>query len=146
MPYYRKLVGTKCYLSPPSTEDAQSWAGWFNDLDVALPLGDEAQMVSGLAQEERNVQEAMKSDSHVFSIVDLESDRLIGRCMLFNIDQTHRHAMLAAGLRAVGRNGQQTMGRHFHSTAAGVTRPITSGGSSQQRRVGLYTPSFVALR
>jgi len=105
MPYYRKLFGTKCYLSPPSIEDAQTWARWFNDLDIALPLGDEAQMISGLAQEKRNIQDAMKEGSHVFSIVDLESDTLIGCCILFNVDQTHRHAMLGIGEKPYQNRG-----------------------------------------
>ena len=42
MPHYRKLVGNKCYLSPLTPEDAERSAAWDNDLEVALPLGDEA--------------------------------------------------------------------------------------------------------
>ena len=42
MPHYRKLVGEKCYLSPPAPEDAEIWAAWENDLEVTIPLGDEA--------------------------------------------------------------------------------------------------------
>ena len=42
MAYYKKIVGQKCYLSPCSSEDAEKWTEWFNDLEVTLPLGDEA--------------------------------------------------------------------------------------------------------
>ena len=42
MPYYRKLTGEKCYLSPVQPEDAEKWAQWFNDLEITLPLGDGA--------------------------------------------------------------------------------------------------------
>ncbi len=45
MPHYKKLVGEKCYLSPCAAEDAEKWAVWDNDPEVALPLGDEWQMV-----------------------------------------------------------------------------------------------------
>lgn len=32
MPYYKKLVGQKCYLSPCARGDAERWAVWDNDL------------------------------------------------------------------------------------------------------------------
>jgi len=42
MPHYKKLAGEKCCLSPCAANDAAKWAEWDNDLEVALPLGDEA--------------------------------------------------------------------------------------------------------
>ena len=94
MPYYRKLIGKKCYLSPCSTADAEKWAEWFNDLDVTLPLGDEAYTPFSLEKTQEDVKNIIQSQAHVFSIVDNEKDALIGRCLLFNLDWVNRHAML----------------------------------------------------
>ncbi len=42
MPHYKKLIGQTCYLSPCRMEDAAKWAEWDNDLEVTIPMGDEA--------------------------------------------------------------------------------------------------------
>lgn len=94
MPHYRKLVGQRVYLSPPCLEDAEKWAEWENDLEVALPLGDEAVTVISLEKERDHLAEDLRAQRPVFTIVDLESDRPIGRCMLFNLDTVNRRAML----------------------------------------------------
>lgn len=94
MTYYKKLVGKKCYLSPCSTEDAEKWTEWFNDLEVTLPLGDEAYTPFSLDRCREDVKNLIQGQHHTFSIVDLEKDVLIGRCLLFSIDWVNRHAML----------------------------------------------------
>ena len=94
MSYYKKLVGKKCYLSPCSVEDAEKWTEWFNDLEVTLPLGDEAYTPFSLEKCQDNVKHVIQHQEHVFSIIDCETDAPIGRCLLFNIDWVNRHAML----------------------------------------------------
>jgi RimJ/RimL family protein N-acetyltransferase len=94
VPYYKKLVGEKCYLSPCHPQDAEKWAQWFNDLEVAIPLGDEAYSPSSLESETALLGEILRNKYHVFSIVDLETDALIGRCGLFDVDPVNRRAML----------------------------------------------------
>ena len=94
MGYYRKLSGSKCYLSPCQPEDAEKWVEWFNDLEVTLPLGDEAYAPCSLERMRDDVHAIAAHQEHVFSIVDLESDCLIGRCALFALDQVNRCAML----------------------------------------------------
>ena len=94
MPYYRKLVGEKCYLSPCRLEDAERWVEWFNDLEVTLPLGDEAYTPSSLEGEQEAIREIQREKSHVFSIVDSETDQLVGRGLLFSVDPVNRSAML----------------------------------------------------
>ena len=42
MRFHKKLVGEKCSLSSINLDDAEKWAEWFNDLEVTIPLGDEA--------------------------------------------------------------------------------------------------------
>ena len=94
MPHYKKLVGDKCYLSPCAPEDAEAWARWDNDLEVSLPLGDEAYTPFSLPKSQEIVADVMRGQHHVFSILDLETDKLIGRCMLFDLDLVNRKAML----------------------------------------------------
>lgn len=94
MPYHKKLVGDKCYLSPCDPDDAHMWVSWFNDLEVTIPLGDEAYLPSTLLSELETLQDVLKQRRHVFSIVDLVTDNLIGRCLLFEVDQVNRNAML----------------------------------------------------
>lgn len=92
MPHYKKLVGEKCYLSPCSLEDAEKWAAWFNDLEITLPLGDEAYIPFSLPNAQTAVEATLKQQEHFFSIVDLETEACIGRTVLFGIDQINRHA------------------------------------------------------
>ena len=94
MPHYKKLIGHKCYLSPCAPEDAEAWARWDNDLEVSLPLGDEAYTPFPLPKSQEVVADVIRGQHHVFSIVDLETDALIGRCMLFDLDLVNRKAML----------------------------------------------------
>ncbi|MGB7062176.1 MAG: GNAT family protein [Candidatus Zixiibacteriota bacterium] len=92
MPYYRKLVGEKCYLSPCSVEDAEKWTEWDNDLEVTVPLGPEAYTPISLDRTREGISKLIKKQDHIFCIVDLETDTLIGRCLLFDIDQINRKA------------------------------------------------------
>jgi RimJ/RimL family protein N-acetyltransferase len=94
MTHYKKLVGAKCYLSPCSLEDAEQWTAWDNDLQVSLPLGDEAYTPYSLAKMQEILGDIIKQQSHIFDIVDLRTDALLGRCMLFNVDQVNRKATL----------------------------------------------------
>ncbi len=93
MPHYRKLVGQRCYLSPLSHEDADAHTRWENDLAVAIPLGDEAYTPTSLEKMHEQIDAALRSQAHVFSIVEMESELTIGRCVLFNLDSVNRRAM-----------------------------------------------------
>ena len=93
MAHYKKLVGELCYLSPVAAEDGELWAEWLNDLEVALPLGDEAYaMIPGEAARSWAVAAAGGQDP-VFTIVERASERAVGRCLLFGVNQTDRTAM-----------------------------------------------------
>jgi len=94
MPHYKRLVGERCYLSPCSQDDAEAWTRWENDLEVAIPLGDEAYTPLSLEKAQEILNSVIKNQNHLFSIVDLGTDTLIGRCMLFDIDQINRRARL----------------------------------------------------
>jgi RimJ/RimL family protein N-acetyltransferase len=92
MAHYRKLEGELVYLSPVSPEDAELWALWLNDLEVALPLGDEAYSLFTAEDQIRDVASISSSHDHVFTIVERATDRPIGRCLLFALNRTDRAA------------------------------------------------------
>jgi RimJ/RimL family protein N-acetyltransferase len=90
--HYRKLAGERVYLSPVAPEDAEPWARWLNDLEVALPLGDEAYAVFTEAGQARDIDDISSHHDHVFTIVEAGSERAIGRCLLFGLNKTDRTA------------------------------------------------------
>lgn len=106
MPYYKKLVGEICYLSPCLADDALKWAEWLTDLDITIPLGDEAYMPYSLQLAQEHVNDMLRNKMHVFSIVDLETDTLLGRCLLFGVNQIDRNAMLGIFIGEKERWGQ----------------------------------------
>ena len=93
MPYFKKIIGEKCYLSPVSSDDALKWTEWDNDVEIAIPLGDEAYSYSSLENNQESIKKMNGKKIQCFSIIDLETDTLIGRCMFFDIDQINRVAM-----------------------------------------------------
>lgn len=107
MTFMRKLVGQRCYLSPCSPDDAATWARWENDLAIAIPLGDEAYQLSSPARVALWIDEINRHGEHVFDIVTLEDDVLIGRAMLFNLNRVDRHGMV--GLM-IGEQAYQNRG------------------------------------
>jgi RimJ/RimL family protein N-acetyltransferase len=98
MTHYKKLVGKKCYLSPCTPEDAEKWTEWDNDLEFAIPLGEEAYTLYSIDRTREIINSIIKKQDHVFSIIDLQTDELIGRCMLFNVDHVNRRARLGIGI------------------------------------------------
>ena len=92
--YIKKLIGKRCYLAPCGQGDAELWAKWENDLEVAIPLGDEAYFPGTVEKSRARIDSIIASNGQVFNIILLEKDQPIGRCMLFNIDHINRNAVL----------------------------------------------------
>ena len=94
MTHYRRLAGTRCYLSPRSDSDAELFKKWDNDLEVILPASMNGYNTPAtLAYEDPS--RANEMLKHMFVIVDSETDQLIGWCSLFFRTPENRHAMLA---------------------------------------------------
>jgi RimJ/RimL family protein N-acetyltransferase len=110
--YYKKLAGQKCYLSPCQLEDSEKWTAWFNDLEVSLPLGDEAYTPITYEQQRDSLLGAR--NGHVFSIVTQGTDELIGRCLLFAVNMVDRSAM--AGI-VIGEKSYWGKGYGFEAMA-----------------------------
>jgi RimJ/RimL family protein N-acetyltransferase len=85
-----KLTGDLVYLAPVCPDDAELWASWLNDLEVALPLGDEAYALFTAEDQARDIADITAHHDHVFTIVERATDKPIGRCLLFGLNKTDR--------------------------------------------------------
>jgi RimJ/RimL family protein N-acetyltransferase len=85
-----KLTGEKVYLALPCPDDAELWARWLNDLEVSLPLGDEAYSHFSVEDQARDIADIAAHHDHVFTIVERSTDRPIGRCLLFGLNKVDR--------------------------------------------------------
>lgn len=91
MKYYPKLKGERCCLAPIDTADAALYAGWLNDLEVAVHLTMAAQQIT-LEWEKEFLASAEKEGQYLFGIVDRKEEALIGNCGLFDLDWVNRTA------------------------------------------------------
>ena len=87
--YIKKMIGSKCYLSPIDSNDAEQYTRWLNDMSVveylqmassSISLENEKELLKKLAQE------------HTYGIVDVQTDRLIGNTGLIAVNHLHRSA------------------------------------------------------
>lgn len=92
MKYYKKLVGDRIYLSPRSTEDYEIFAEWLNDFQVADYTSWSGKMTSNEAEKE--YLESNNNPEAVFSIIDLNTDKMIGTVGIEQIDHLHRRGSL----------------------------------------------------
>lgn len=88
MPYFKKLVGEKIYLSPVSTDDAVKFTRWVNDLETTYNLQLAPQIIS--LEREQEFLEGMQKEGYNFAIVSRESDELLGSCGLLQPDLIQR--------------------------------------------------------
>ena len=81
--YFPKMIGERCYLSPISLDDTETYTAWLNDLEVMRNVTVAAHAIS--LSREREILERLAKD-HNYAIVETEHDRLIGNCGLLDID------------------------------------------------------------
>ena len=86
--YFRKMAGSKCYLSPIDVNDLEKFTGWLNDLEVTENLVLYPKMIS-LESEKEILAEL--SRSHTYSIIDAETDELIGNCGFQELDHLNQN-------------------------------------------------------
>ena len=91
--HFAKLVGERCCLAPVDMADAMFFAGWLNDLEVAVNLTLAAKQVT-LDNEEEFLAVASKDGQYLFGIIDRGEERLIGNCGLMELDWVNRTADL----------------------------------------------------
>jgi RimJ/RimL family protein N-acetyltransferase len=87
--YFKKLVGKKCYLSPINIEDAEKFTEWLNDLELVKNLSIYDSVIN--IDIERDILRKLANE-HNYSIIDLETDKLLGNCGLLKIDHLNQTA------------------------------------------------------
>jgi RimJ/RimL family protein N-acetyltransferase len=87
--YFKKLVGKKVYLSPIDVNDAEVFTEWLNDIELLVNL----QLYNGIISvENEKVLLDNLSKEHNYSIIDFETNKLIGNCGFFDIDHVNQTA------------------------------------------------------
>ncbi|MDR1263643.1 MAG: GNAT family N-acetyltransferase [Oscillospiraceae bacterium] len=92
MKYFKKIVGEKVYLSPINAEaDAETYTKWVNSKETTryLPL---YSRVYTLAKERETLNRI--SEGHMYAIVRMSDDALLGNVGFHDIDNLARHAVV----------------------------------------------------
>ena len=89
--YFKKLIGSKCYLSPVNVNDAEKFAEWLNDQEVVDYLQNSAYVVT-MDSQRKSIEQT--SNEHQYAIVDLESNKLIGKTALLDVDHISQRAKI----------------------------------------------------
>jgi RimJ/RimL family protein N-acetyltransferase len=97
--YYKKLSGNKCYLSPINSNDAERFAEWLNDLEITINLTLYNSVIN--TENEKMLLEQL-SKEHNYSIVDTNTNELIGNCGY--IDMDHLNQTAEAGIFIGNKN------------------------------------------
>jgi RimJ/RimL family protein N-acetyltransferase len=88
--YFKKLIGKKCYLSPIDLGDAEKYTEWLNDLEVTEGLGHVYEGIFNVDGEKDILKEL--SQKHNYSIIDIQTNELIGSCGFLEIDNLNQTA------------------------------------------------------
>lgn len=92
MKYFKKLVGDRIYLSPMSCEDAEKYTEWMNDFETTDYTGRSHRIMT--IEAEKQYLENNINEEAIFSIIDIEKDKLIGGVGLHEINHIKRKAVL----------------------------------------------------
>jgi RimJ/RimL family protein N-acetyltransferase len=85
--YFKKLVGKKCYLSPIDINDAGKFTEWLNDIELTVNLTLYNSIIN--IENEKVFLENL-SKEHNYSIIDLETNELIGNCGFSEVDNLNQ--------------------------------------------------------
>ncbi len=94
MRYFRKIIGSRLYLSPISAndDDAENYIRWMNNADVAIYFGQYNRIVS--SKNDLKWLYEPPSDMQRYAMVLTEGDVLIGSISIHNIDHLNRNAFI----------------------------------------------------
>jgi RimJ/RimL family protein N-acetyltransferase len=87
--YFKKLIGEKCYLSPMNINDAEKYTVWLNDLEITANLSIFHSAIN--VEIEKEYLENL-SKEHNYSIIDMDTDELIGSCGFIGLDHLNQIA------------------------------------------------------
>ena len=99
--HFKKIVGEKVYLSPRSVDDAEKFAKWLNNYEIAKYLNQFTKTIT--VEGEKDYLSKVSTNSYDFAIVDKETDELIGSISLMSINNISRTAELGIFIGEVVR-------------------------------------------
>ena len=85
--YFKKLAGKKCYLAPLDVNDAEKYTEWLNDPEVTKYLLVYPHIIS-IENEKEFLGKLSKE--HTYSIIDNDTNELIGNCGFVDIDHINQ--------------------------------------------------------
>ena len=85
--YFKKLIGNKCYLSPMDVNDTEKYTEWLNDLELTSNLTLYNSAIN--TETEKDFLEKLSKD-HNYSIIDNETNELIGSCGFVEVDHLNQ--------------------------------------------------------
>jgi RimJ/RimL family protein N-acetyltransferase len=85
--YFKKMMGSKCYLSPINSDDAEKFTEWLNDLEVTINLTFYNRIIN---TENEKTFLGKLSQEHNYSIIDKETNELIGNCGYVHLDHLNQ--------------------------------------------------------
>ena len=85
--YFKKMVGTKCYLSPIDENDAEKFTKWLNDLEVTQYITLYPRIIN--VQNEKGILEKIAKE-HNYSIIDIKTNELLGNCGFLSMDNLNQ--------------------------------------------------------
>ena len=96
MKYFKKLVGSRIYLSPRiiTDESVTKYTEWMNDFNVTDYIGASDGIITFTSEKDYLENVAKESDNRRYDIVDLKTNKLIGTVSLERFKWTSRNATL----------------------------------------------------
>lgn len=89
--YFKKLIGQKCYLSPIDINDNETYTQWWNDPETVRYL--QNNWVITAEKEKENL--ISKSKSHHYSIIDNDTNEMVGEVCFVDINNVNRCAEIS---------------------------------------------------
>jgi RimJ/RimL family protein N-acetyltransferase len=86
----KKLEGNLCYLSPLSSEFAEPFYVWLNDLENSVYLRAFPWILT--LNQERQWLDSIPPNDYVMAIIDKRTNSLLGNCALVGVDLINRTA------------------------------------------------------
>lgn len=108
--YYKKIIGSRLYLSPISADDAETYLEWMNAPAVAKNYAQYSSVVSSKSDIQWLFEPG--SGAHRYAMVLLDGDVLIGGVSLHDINPINRSAFLGIFI-----GGEEQRGRGYGAEA-----------------------------
>lgn len=88
--YFKKMSGSKVYLSPIDKEDYVKYTEWLNDMEVSIGMPFAASLID--QESEKNILEKLITSKYNFAVIENKTNKVIGNVGFPNIDSVNQAA------------------------------------------------------